>query len=45
MELVQAQDTIHTETLKVSTDHTQKVICRNICFILIFQSSMQQRDV
>lgn len=44
MELVQAQGTIYTETPKVPTDHTQKVTSRNICFLLIFQSGMEQGD-
>lgn len=45
MELVQPQDTTHTETPKVSRDHTQTLPAGMYVFFLIFQSSMGQRDV
>lgn len=32
MELVQSQDTICIETQKVSTDHTENVVCKNTFF-------------
>lgn len=36
VQLVQARETICTETPKVSTDHIQKAVCRNIFFPLSF---------
>lgn len=39
VQLVQAQDTLCTETPKASTDHTQKVVCRNTFFSSFFKAT------